>query len=193
MKYIIPIVFCFIIQSCCKEYKAVKVNSLSFKLNGEEVKVGHEAWFPYSNATIQDSNKFDIFMTIPYSDGLGIKNYFYLNSIVKNFDKQIVTSIYRPLTWDSSTTELFQEQTRKFTNAVFYNSIKGADFECERFLPDTNDKVNNWVRNTKVEGDFKVVEGEFSLKLIKVATCPDRNYPDTLYLTNGKYHLNLEE
>ena len=193
MKYIIPIVFCFIIQSCCKEYRVIKVNNISFNLNGERVNVGQEAWFPYSNATFQDSNKFDIFMTIPYSNGLGNKEYISFASILKNFDKQIVTAVYNPIIYNDSTILANQEQKRRVTNAVFYNTIKGADFSCEQFLPDTNDKVNNWVRNTSEEGNFKVVEGEFSLKLIKVATCPDRNYPDTLYITEGKYHLNLEE
>ena len=194
MKYIIPIFLSLLILSCSKDYKVLdKINSVSFKLNGEKINVSLESWFPYSNATIQDSNKFDIFMGVPHAVGDGYKYFIGIGSIIKKLDKQIVTAVYDPLIWNDSTIFALREQRRKVTNASFRTTITGGDSQCEKFIPDTTDKVNNWVRNTSEQGNFKVVKGEFNLKLIKVADCPDRNTPDTIYITEGKYQLYLEE
>jgi hypothetical protein len=162
-------------------------------MNGDAVYVENDATFPYSNATFQDSNKFDIFSDIPNTNGIGRKEFLGIASISKKTATQSILTILDPVVLTDSAISHVQELRRTITNADFYNIIIGGDNRCERFMPDSNDLVNNWIRVTHEENNYGIVDGEFNMKLIKIRDCPDRNYPDTLYFTEGKFHLNLKE
>jgi hypothetical protein len=183
-----------LVASCCKDPKPIeKENSFSCKINGELFSFKRTAKFPYTISSMQDPKRFDIPIIIPYSSGLGIKEFLSIGSVVKHLNKQDIKAIYDQPFLNDSTLSIDSALRKLNTYASFNNSIIGGDSRCERFLPDTFDQSNNWIRNTSEENNFKIVNGEFNLKLIKAYDCPDRNYPDTIRITEGKYHLNLSE
>ena len=202
MKNSILIIFCLFAIACCKKKNSSitqRINSISYKMNGEAVSVEIDATFPYSNATFQDSNKFDISFNIPFSNGLGRKEAISLVSIVKVVNSQKICALLRP-TDIKKDTILTDSAYQHYINlklatlhSRFINTITAGDSECEGFVPDSTDVSSNWIRVTYEENNYGIVDGEFNMKLIKIRDCPDRNYPDTLYFTEGKFHLNLKE
>ena len=108
----------------------------------------------------------------------------FIGNIVKNKEKQQVFANY-----DINVSA----NDFKLPYAENNNTILGGDTRCEYFLPDTTDAQNNWIQITSEEGNYKIVEGSFRLKMIKTQDCPDRDYPDTVNITDGYFKLHLEQ
>ena len=76
-------------------------------------------------------------------------------------------------------------------NFSFINIIIGGDTACERFVPDSTYN-NNFIQITRMSADTSIVDGVFNMKLVKIQDCPDRDYPDTLMITEGRFHLKIK-
>ena len=76
-------------------------------------------------------------------------------------------------------------------NFNFINIIIGGDTACERFVPDSTYN-DNYIQITRMNADTSIVDGVFNMKLVKSIDCPDRDYPDTLMITKGRFHLKIK-
>ena len=76
-------------------------------------------------------------------------------------------------------------------NFSFINIIIGGDTACERFVPDSTYN-DNYIQITRMNADTSIVDGVFNMKLVKIQDCPDRDYPDTLMITEGRFHLKIK-
>lgn len=63
---------------------------------------------------------------------------------------------------------------------------------CDFYEVIEQDSINNWVKVDKQLGDFNEVWGSFSMHLYRVESCSSSTYPDTLLITDGKFHYSLE-
>ena len=71
------------------------------------------------------------------------------------------------------------------------NLVRGGESPCEWFVPDSTYN-NNFIQITGMSADTSIVDGVFNMKLVKSVDCPDRDYPDTLMITEGRFHLKIK-
>ena len=76
-------------------------------------------------------------------------------------------------------------------NFNFGNVMIGGDTPCEWFVPDSTYN-DNYIQITRMNADTSIVDGVFNMKLVKSVDCPDRDYPDTLMITKGRFHLKIK-
>ena len=76
-------------------------------------------------------------------------------------------------------------------NFHFGNIVIGGESPCEWFVPDSTYN-NNFIQITGMSADTSIVDGVFNMKLVKSVDCPDRDYPDTLMITEGRFHLKIK-
>ena len=76
-------------------------------------------------------------------------------------------------------------------NFSFGNVMIGGESPCEWFVPDSTYN-DNYIQITRMNADTSIVDGVFNMKLVKIQDCPDRDYPDTLMITEGRFHLKIK-
>ncbi len=73
----------------------------------------------------------------------------------------------------------------------FYTRAENWDVLCDFYDVIEVDSLNNWVKIDSQQEGFKEVRGSFEMKLFRTKICDDTKYPDTLHITDGRFHFKL--
>lgn len=73
----------------------------------------------------------------------------------------------------------------------FSTSQELGHVACDYYEIIEQDSINNWVRIDKQQDNFSEVWGSFEMHVYRTDSCKISEYPDTLMITDGKFHFSL--
>lgn len=126
-------------------------------------------------------------------------------ALVKN--KHLHTNVYVP--WDMAGFDFLKKTLVKQTawgNRMLNNGSYDTNFvrgsfgipegdghiTCDIYYCLESDSLNNWVQITRAENDYQKIWGTFSMTLLRHRTCVGSTYPDTLYIRDGEFYVEIE-
>jgi hypothetical protein len=74
-----------------------------------------------------------------------------------------------------------------------FNTLEDdGDVACDNFEVIAQDSVNNYIQITNANTDYSEISGVFNSNYHRTSSCHATSYPDTIILTNGKFHIYLK-